>query len=130
MLSVLVAKDGSAGKIVAEPSSEASAELIKAAIDAVSQWHFTPQMRDGKPVAAYARVPVRFAMTVVPAAPPAPPAPPQTLPPPPPPPPPAPPPTPTDQSASVAAAQASPGFRELSYKPLIRLTSENFPTSH
>ncbi|MEW5308887.1 MAG: hypothetical protein WDW38_000809 [Sanguina aurantia] len=35
VLSVLVAKDGSAGKIVAEPSSEASAELIKAAIDAV-----------------------------------------------------------------------------------------------
>ena len=94
ILSVLVGADGKVHKVAVDPTTQASASLIKAASDAVTQWHFNPEIKNGKPVAGYARVPVKFAMADLPQAPPAdmppppPPAPP--LPPPPPPPPPAP----------------------------------------
>ena len=91
MLKVMVGKDGRPQTINVESATDASPALIKASSDAVSQWHFTPQMRDGKPIAAYASVPIRFAMTVESAAPPPPPPAPPTLPPAPPPPPPPPP---------------------------------------
>lgn len=91
VLKVMVGKDGRPQTINVESATDASPALIKASSDAVSQWHFTPQMRDGKPIAAYASVPIRFAMTVESAAPPPPPPAPPTLPPAPPPPPPPPP---------------------------------------
>lgn len=96
VLNVLVGADGNVHKIVADPASQASPSLIKAASEAVNQWHFNPEMKNGQAVAGYARVPVKFAMSNVSAEapvatpPPPPPAPPIPPPPPPPPPPPAP----------------------------------------
>jgi hypothetical protein len=37
-----------------------SGDLIAAATHAARQWRFNPQMKDGKPIEGYARVPVKF----------------------------------------------------------------------
>ena len=85
ILTVLVGTDGKVHTVKVDPTTQAATALIKAASDAVSQWHFNPAMKNGKPVAAYARVPVNFAMPNSPS------EASTSLPPPPPPPPPAPP---------------------------------------
>ena len=89
ILDVLVGTDGKPRSVKVEPSTQAAPSLIKAASDTAMQWHFSPTMKDGKPVEGYARVPVQFSLTPLPPAPPVPPAPPAE---PPPPVPPAPPP--------------------------------------
>ena len=104
ILTVLVGTDGKAHKIVIDPASQASPSLIKAASDAVTQWHFNPEMKNGKPVAAYARVPVKFALPNLATKAPAPPPPPPPAPPVPPPQPPSlppPPPVPIHASPSL-----------------------------
>ena len=88
ILNVFVGTDGKVHKIKVDPTTQASPALIKAASNAVTQWHFNPEMKNGKPVAGYARVPMKFAMTDLPEEPPV------AMPPPPPPTPPAPPPPP------------------------------------
>lgn len=106
MLKVLVGKDGKPQTIDVAPPSDASPDLVKAARDAASQWHFTPKLDNGKPVAAYTLVPVQFAMTIQPASPPPlPPLPPTR---PAPPAPPAPPAAPAAPSPPLA--QASPNI--------------------
>ena len=99
ILSVLVGADGKVHKVAVDPTTQVSASLIKAASDAVTQWHFNPEIKNGKPVAGYARVPVKFAMADLPQAPPA------DMPPPPPPAPPLPPPPP-----QPAPSHASPSL--------------------
>jgi len=94
ILNVLVGTDGKVHKVKVDPTTQASPALIKAASDAVTQWHFNPAMKNGRAIAAYARVPVNFAMTKPPAEPPA------AMPPPPPPAPPVPPPPPVPTHAS------------------------------
>jgi TonB family protein len=95
ILNVLVGTDGKVRAVKVNPTTQASPSLIKAASDAVTQWHFYPAIKNGKPVAGYARVPVKFAMTeppaeattsALPTPPPAPPVPPPAPPVPPPPP--------------------------------------------
>ena len=103
ILDVLVGTDGTPRQVRVNPATKAAPELVKAASETAMQWHFQPEIRNGKPVEGYARVPVRFSLTPPPPAAPAPPAPPGTagLPAPPappaphaaPPPPPPPPPT-------------------------------------
>ncbi len=68
LLTVQVHADGSVGTIAYDPkhSTTTSADLIAAASDAARQWHFNPQMKDGKPVDGYARVPVKFDLTPLP----------------------------------------------------------------
>jgi TonB family protein len=83
LVNVLVGIDGKVHSIKVDPATQASPALVKATTDAVSKWHFNPAIKNGKPVEAYARVPVNFAMSE-PALKPAKPA---TMPPPPPPPP-------------------------------------------
>lgn len=62
ILKVQVLADGSVGTIAYEPehSTTTSADLIAAATDAARQWRFNPEIKGGKPVTGYARVPVRF----------------------------------------------------------------------
>ncbi|EIM02781.1 TonB family protein [Rhodanobacter denitrificans] len=68
LLTVQVHADGTVGTIAYDPkhSTTTSADLIAAASDAARQWHFNPQMKDGKPVDGYARVPVKFDLTPLP----------------------------------------------------------------
>jgi hypothetical protein len=47
-------------------STTTSADLIAAASDAARRWHFNPQMKGGKPIDGYARVPVKFDLTPLP----------------------------------------------------------------
>ena len=96
LVNVLVGIDGKVHSIKVDPATQASPALVKATTDAVSKWHFNPAMKNGKPVEAYARVPVNFAMSE-PASKPTSPA---TLPPAPPVPPP-PPPVPVHASPSL-----------------------------
>jgi TonB family protein len=96
LLDVLVGTDGAVHDVKVDAKTSASPSLIKAATDAVMSWHFNPAIKNGRPVAAYARVPVKFSMPeksgdASPDAPPPPPPAPPLPPPPPPPPPPAPP---------------------------------------
>jgi TonB family protein len=69
MLQIQVHADGSVGRIDydAGHSTTQSAELIAAATEAAKQWHFTPQVRNGKPVEGYARVPIDFSLDEPPA---------------------------------------------------------------
>lgn len=62
VLKVLVHADGTVGSITYDPqySSTVSGDLIAAATNAARQWRFNPQMKDGKPIEGYARVPVKF----------------------------------------------------------------------
>ncbi|WP_354549761.1 energy transducer TonB [Rhodanobacter soli] len=39
---------------------------MAAASDAARRWHFNPQMKGGKPIDGYARVPVKFDLTPLP----------------------------------------------------------------
>ena len=102
VLLVLVGVDGKPLAAKAEAATKAAPDLIKAAIDTVmTNWRFTPATKNGKPIEAYARVPITFNLSPTPPpAPPPPPvpppgaammiAPPLAVPPPPPPPPPPP----------------------------------------
>ncbi|HET6587217.1 MAG TPA: TonB family protein [Oleiagrimonas sp.] len=45
-----------------EASSTSSQSLINAASKAAKQWHFNPATKNGKPVAGWVRVPVKFAL--------------------------------------------------------------------
>ena len=90
LLDVLVGTDGKVHNVKVDDATKASPSLVKAASDAVMNWHFNPQIKNGKPIAAYARVPLNFSMRDN-TPPPPPPAPPLPPPPPPPPVPPAPP---------------------------------------
>lgn len=62
VLKILVHADGTVGSITYDPqySSTVSGDLIAAATNAARQWRFNPQMKDGKPIEGYARVPVKF----------------------------------------------------------------------
>ncbi|BFI96541.1 MAG: TonB family protein [Rhodanobacter sp.] len=68
VLDILVYPDGTPGAITynAKQSNTASADLIAAATNAARQWRFSPQMKNGKPVAGYARVPVKFSLEPLP----------------------------------------------------------------
>ncbi|MGY3040540.1 TonB family protein [Rhodanobacter sp. TND4EL1] len=68
ILLVQVHADGTLGSIAYEPrhSTTTSADLIAAASTAARQWRFNPQMKDGKPIEGYARVPVKFSLTPLP----------------------------------------------------------------
>jgi TonB family C-terminal domain len=92
VLMVLVGKDGKPIRVKADPSTQAAPSLVQAASDAAMQWRFDPEIRDGKPIESYAKVPVNFTLdnSREPPVPPVPSAAPGALPPPPPPPPPAP----------------------------------------
>jgi TonB family protein len=63
LLDVLVGIDGKVHDVKVDAKTTASPDLIKAASDAVTSWHFNPEIKNGKPVAAYARVPVKFSMS-------------------------------------------------------------------
>ena len=95
ILDVLVGTDGTPRQVRVNPATKAAPELVKAASETAMQWHFQPEIRNGKPVEGYARVPVRFSLTPPP---PAAPAPPGTADLPAPPAPPAPPAAPTPAS--------------------------------
>lgn len=60
VLRVLVGVDGKPVHVTVEATTKAAPDLIKAANDTVMGWHFTPAMKDGKPVEAYVRVPFKF----------------------------------------------------------------------
>ena len=68
MLLVQVHADGTVGRIAYDPphSTTTSADLIAAASTAARQWRFNPQLKDGKPIEGYARVPVKFSLTPLP----------------------------------------------------------------
>jgi len=74
ILMVLVGKDGTPRKIEVDPATKAAPDLIQAASDAAMLWHFNPEMKNGKPVEGYARVPVKFSLTPVAGVPPVPPS--------------------------------------------------------
>jgi len=61
ILRVEVGPDGAAGTVAVDESS-GDADLDAAALDAVRRWRFRPALRNGFPVAAQVRVPVRFAL--------------------------------------------------------------------
>jgi len=64
VLQVLVHANGSVGNIEydAARSTTRSAELIAAATEAAQRWHFNPQMKDGKAIEGYVRIPVMFSL--------------------------------------------------------------------
>lgn len=68
MLLVQVHADSSLGSITYDPqhSTTTSADLIASASQAARRWRFNPQMKDGKPIDSYARVPVQFSLTPLP----------------------------------------------------------------
>lgn len=68
VLDILVHPDGTPGAITynVRHSDTASADLIAAATQAARQWRFSPQLKNGKPVAGYARVPVTFNLDPLP----------------------------------------------------------------
>src|SRR5476649_575402 len=62
----LVKPDGRVAGIKVEEST-GDRELDRAAINAVNQWRFFPQRKNGVAVAGYARIPVNFAVQHYPA---------------------------------------------------------------
>lgn len=64
VLDILIHADGSVGTITynAKQSTTTSADLIAAATDTARQWRFNPELKGGKPVEGYARVPVEFSL--------------------------------------------------------------------
>ncbi len=62
ILRVQVFADGSVGTITydVQHSTTDSADLIAAATDTVRKWHFQPEMKDGRPIDGYVRVPIQF----------------------------------------------------------------------
>jgi TonB family C-terminal domain len=69
VLKILVGVDGTPRNVEVDPVTHAAPSLIKAASDTAMQWHFNPMMKNGKPVEGYARVPVKFSLTPLPAPP-------------------------------------------------------------
>ncbi|WEN16612.1 M56 family metallopeptidase [Rhodanobacter sp. AS-Z3] len=71
ILLVQVHMDGTVGSITYDPqhSTTKSADLIAAASNAARQWRFNPQTKNGVAVEGYARVPVKFALSPLPAKP-------------------------------------------------------------
>ncbi len=59
MLRVDVRADGSVANVVVE-SSRPAGVFDAVSVEAARQWHFRPEMKDGKPVAGQVRVPVTF----------------------------------------------------------------------
>ncbi len=66
ILTLIVDKDGKVSSFKVDPATNASARLVKAAGDAVMQWHFYPALKDGLPVESYAYVPIKFFMNDLP----------------------------------------------------------------
>lgn len=64
ILRALIHADGSVGTITydARDSTTTSTDLIASASNAVKQWHFQPQMKNGKAVEGYARIPIQFSL--------------------------------------------------------------------
>lgn len=67
VLDIQVLADGSTGTITydAKQSTTTSADLIEAATHAARQWRFNPQLKDGKAIDGYARVPVTFSLSEI-----------------------------------------------------------------
>lgn len=64
VLTVLVGSDGQPLKIVSISAHDMAPDLIQAASDTVMQhWRFQPELKDGKPVQGYARVPISFRLS-------------------------------------------------------------------
>lgn len=64
VLTVLVDTDGQPLKIVSISARDMAPDLIRAASDTVMQhWRFHPELKDGKPVQGYARVPISFRLS-------------------------------------------------------------------
>ena len=61
VLMALVKPDGRVAGIKVEEST-GDRQLDQAAINAVSQWHFVPERKNGVAVAGYARIPVNFSV--------------------------------------------------------------------
>ena len=59
ILLVLVGVDGSPKDITVDKSS-GYRELDRAALEAVRTWRFNPEVKNGKKVEGYARIPVNF----------------------------------------------------------------------
>ena len=66
VLMVLVGKDGKPLEIDVDPATRAAPALVEAARDAAMQWRFSPEIKNGKPVQGYARVPVEFRLDPLP----------------------------------------------------------------
>jgi TonB family protein len=60
VLTVLVGSDGVPLRVVSVNAHEVAPDLIQAASSSVMQWRFKPEVKDGKQVQAYARVPINF----------------------------------------------------------------------
>lgn len=64
VLTVLVGTDGRPLRIVSVSAHEVAPDLILAASDTVMHhWRFQPELKKGKPVQAYARVPISFRLS-------------------------------------------------------------------
>ena len=61
LLRVSVRADGSVSDVVVEQSRPAGV-FDEVSVAAARQWHFNPEMKDGRPVAGQVRVPVNFAL--------------------------------------------------------------------
>ncbi|HZX71954.1 MAG TPA: TonB family protein [Rhodanobacter sp.] len=73
VLTVLVGTDGMPLRVVVD-ANKVAPDLIQAATDTVMHhWRFSPEMKDGKPVQSYARVPIVFKLDTPPPQPVAPP---------------------------------------------------------
>lgn len=64
VLRALIHADGSVGTITydAKHSTTTSTDLITSASNAVKQWHFQPQMKNGKAVEGYTRIPISYSL--------------------------------------------------------------------
>jgi TonB family protein len=71
VLDILVGVDGKPISFTVNKATKASPDLVKAASDAAMQWRFIPQIKNGKPIQSYARIPVNFALDEAPKTPPA-----------------------------------------------------------
>lgn len=64
VLTVLVDTDGRPLRIASVSTQEVAPDLIQAASNWVLlHWRFNPEMKDGKPIQAYARIPVTFKLS-------------------------------------------------------------------
>lgn len=66
ILKVLVGTDGMPLKVDVDPVTKAAPDLVEAARQAATHWHFGPEIKNGKPVEGYARVPVTFSLNEIP----------------------------------------------------------------
>lgn len=64
VLTILVGVDGSPLSFKVDPTTQAAPDLIKAASDWIMlHWRFEPEVKDGKPIQSYARVPISFKLS-------------------------------------------------------------------